>query len=66
MKDKKLSEKGKEIIEKLNHPLYTTTFLEEWDNRSDNALSNIPAALQAMGAHGYMDAVRQICKFDLI
>ncbi len=54
--------KEKEVVERLNHPLYTTSFLEEWLERKDNVFVNAPAALQAMGAKGFYEAVKQIAK----
>lgn len=51
-----------EIIEELNHPLYTVEFLKEWVGRNDNVVVNAPAALQAMGANGYYEAIRRIAE----
>lgn len=56
----KLTEAEKKIIAKLNHPLYTAEFIEEWINRDDNVFINALATLQAMGAKGYYSAVKQI------
>lgn len=56
----KITDAEKEMISKLNHPLYTAEFLEHWVNRNDNPMINAPAALQAMGAKGYLEAVRLI------
>ncbi len=53
-----LSEKEKEVVTSLNHPLYTVEFLEEWVNRDDNVFANPVAALQVMGAKGFYDAVK--------
>ncbi len=55
-----LSEKEKAIIKQLDHPCYTVEFLEKWINRNDNPMANAPAALQAMGAKGYYEAVKQL------
>lgn len=55
-----LSEREKEIIKELNHPLYTVGFLEAWVGRNDNVMVNAPAALQAMGANGFYTAVHQM------
>lgn len=60
----KITDAEKEIISKLAHPLYTVEFLEHWVNRNDNPMINAPAALQAMGAKGYLDAVRQMSNAD--
>ena len=59
-----ISEKQKEIIKRLNHSLHTAEFLQEWLNRRDNVFVNAPAALQAMGASGFYDAVKQIEKLE--
>lgn len=57
-----MTAKEREIVERLNHPVYTTDFLEEWIQRNDNVFINAPAALQAMGAKGFYEAVKQIAK----
>ena len=53
-----LTDEEKEIVEQLGHSLYTVDFLEEWLNRNDNVVVNAPAALQAMGASGFYEAVK--------
>lgn len=50
----------KEIVNELNHPLYTVDFLEMWIGRKDSVFVNAPAALQTMGAEGYYEAVKKI------
>lgn len=62
MKKIEISEKEKGIIQKLNHPLYTVEFLEEWVNRNDNVFVNAPCALQACMAKGFYEAVK--CMLD--
>lgn len=57
-----MTAKEREIVERLNHPVYTMDFLEEWIQRKDNVFINEPAALQAMGAKGFYEAVKQIAK----
>lgn len=52
-----MTDREQEIIKKLNHPLYTVEFLEEWKDRKDNIFANAPEALQVMGAKGFYDAV---------
>lgn len=54
----KLTEAEKKIVGMLAHPVYTADYLEEWAGRDDNVFVNAPAALCAMGAKGYLDAVR--------
>ena len=54
----------KEVIQKLNHPVYTVEFLTEWINRNDAISVNALSALQAMGAKGYYQAVQQMCKLQ--
>ena len=56
----KLTELEKRIITEFDHPLYTVDFIEFWVNRNDNMLINPAAALQAMGAKGYYDAVHEM------
>lgn len=53
----KLTEQQKEIINQLNVEPYTTEYVEEWINRKDSVFENAPAALTAMGAHGFYTAV---------
>lgn len=57
-----MTEREREIAEKINHPLYTVEFLEEWIDRNDNVFINAVAALQAMGAKGFYEAIKQIAK----
>lgn len=57
-----MTAKEREIVERLNHPVYTMDFLEEWIQRKDNVFINAPAVLQAMGAKGFYEAVKQIAK----
>lgn len=59
-----MTDKEKEVVRKINHSLYTVEFLEEWTNRNDNVLVNAPAALQAMGANGFYEAVKAIAKSE--
>lgn len=56
----KLTEQEKQIIDELNDKLYTAEFAEEWINRDDNVIINPFAALQAMGAKGYHQAVKRM------
>lgn len=60
----KITEQEKQIIEKLNHPLYSVKFLQEWINRKETVFENAPCALQCCCAHGYYDAVKQIAKME--
>lgn len=55
----------KEIIEKLGHPVYTAEFVEQWIGRNDNVYANAPAALQAMGAKGFYEAVQCMADFPV-
>lgn len=61
-----ISEKEKTIINQLNHPLYTVEFLEKWINRDDNVFINAAAALQAMAAKGYYEAVKQMASSEFL
>lgn len=62
---RRLSDKEKEIVERLGHSLYTVSYLEEWINRNDSVFINAPAALNAMAAHGYFEAVQAIAKKEV-
>ncbi len=55
-----MTEKEKDIIKELDHSLYTVEFLEEWINRNDDVFANAAAALQAMSAKGYYEAVKRM------
>lgn len=55
-----MTDREKEVVRELNHPLYTVDFLEEWKDRDDNVFVNAPAALQAMGANGFYEAVKRM------
>ena len=55
-----MTDREKEIVKDLNHSLYTVEYLEEWINRNDNVFVNAPAALQAMSAKGYYEAVKRM------
>lgn len=59
-----MTDKEKEIIKRLAHPVYTVEFLEEWINRNDNVFVNAPAALQAMGAKGFYEAIKAIANSE--
>lgn len=59
-----LTEEQKEVIQKLNHPLYTVEYLQaqEWVDfdRNDNIFVNTPMAFKATAASGYLAAVDSI------
>lgn len=55
-----MNDREKKMVRELNHPLYTVEFLQEWLERKDNVLVNAPAALQAMGAKGFYEAIRKM------
>lgn len=55
-----LTELEKQIINELDHPLYTVEFIENWINQEPDVLINTVAALQVMGVQGYYDAVHQM------
>lgn len=61
-----MTDQEKAVVKTLNHPLYTVSFLEEWIDRNDNVYANAPAALQAIGAKGYYEAVKRIVETQLI
>lgn len=55
-----MTDREKDIIKDLNHSLYTVEYLEEWVNRNENIFVNAPAALRAMSAKGYYEAVKRM------
>lgn len=55
-----LSEDEVKVITELNHSLYTVDYIQHWINRDDNVFTNAVAALSAMGAKGYYEAVRMM------
>ena len=63
---KTLSEKEKEVIFNLGHSVYTPDFVEHWINRNDIVDINAPAALQAVAAKAYYQAVVRMIKSNLI
>lgn len=58
----KLTDNQKKIIEKLGHPVYNGEYVEKWLNQASDVNTNAPAALIAMGACGFMDAIEAIEK----
>ena len=46
------------IVAILDHPRFTVEYMREWTARNDDVMINAPAALQAMEAKGYLEAVR--------
>lgn len=59
-----MTDREKEIVKRLNHSLYTVEYLEEWINRNDNVFVNALAALQAMSAKGYYEAVKRMATYE--
>lgn len=57
---KVLTPEERQIVTALSHPTYTAEYLEEWINRDDNVFINAPAALIAMGASGFYQAVKSM------
>ena len=53
-----MTDREKEIVKQLAHPLYTVNFLEKWINRNDSVFANAPSALQACQAKGFYEAVK--------
>lgn len=59
----KLSDKEKEYINSLEHPLYTAEFCDDWLERKPVKVSvNAPAALQQVAVEGFVTAVRAMMK----
>ena len=59
-----MTEKEKKIAEKLNDPLYTVEFLEKRVSQKADVTTEPIAALQIMGAKGYLDAVKRMAKLE--
>lgn len=57
---KKLTEKEREFINKLNHKIYTVDEVERLLNTETNIVVNAPLCLMVMGAEGYYTAVKQM------
>lgn len=62
---KQLTERQRQIIKKLNHPIYNADFVEKWINNKDHVVINAPAALQASCVGGFYEAVMWIEKNNL-
>lgn len=60
----KLTEQEKQIINELDHPLYTVDFIESWNNREYDVLTNYESALQLMEVIGYCEAVYQMAELQ--
>lgn len=57
-----LTELEKQIINELDHPLYTVEFIENWINRKPDVLINAVFALMVMKVQGYYSAVHQMAE----
>lgn len=57
-----ITENEKAVVRLLDHPLYTVEYLEDWVNRNDNPMINAMAALNAMAAKGYYEAVKELAE----
>lgn len=55
-----LTVREKDAVKQLSHPLYTVDYIEKWVNRNDNVFTNAPAALNAMAAKGFYEAIKII------
>lgn len=58
-----MTDREKQIVRLIDHPIYTVEFLEEWTNRCDNVFINAPAALQTMGAKGFYAAIKRLAEW---
>lgn len=56
----KLTEIEKQIINELDHPVYTVEFIEKWINREP--IINVVSSLTIMGVHGYYEAVHRMAE----
>ena len=60
-----LSKEEKELIDRLDHPLYTVEFIKEWlDIENNDVMTNPIAALQCMSANGFYEAVKSMLKIQ--
>lgn len=57
-----MTDTEKRVVREIGHPIYTVEYLEEWINRNENVFINAPAALLAMGAKGFYEAVEILAK----
>ena len=66
MKNKviKLTEREKQLINELDHPLYTVDFIQTWINWADNVMAHPVFALQSMRTKGYYEAVHQMAELQ--
>lgn len=55
-----LTDKEKDIVRKLNHPIFTVDVLEKWLNRSEES-KGIPGQ-QSFAVTGYYEAVRRMAE----
>jgi len=60
-----LNEEEKILIKKLNHPVYTIEYIEQAGNFKGKVTDNAIKCLEAMGAIGYYQAVKQMVEFEL-
>ena len=58
----KLTELEKQIIDVLDHPVYTVEFIENRINGQIDILTNPVASLRLMGVIGYYEAVHQMAE----
>ena len=56
----KLTELEKQIINELDHPVYTVEFIENRINGQIDILTNAVASLRLMGVIGYYEAVHRM------
>ena len=57
-----MTEREKEIVRRLMHPVYTVDYLEELLERKDNVFVNPVAAGTAMGAEGLYFAIQAMAE----
>lgn len=58
----KLTEHEKQIINELDHPLYTVEFIENRINGQLDILTKTVATLRLMGIIGYYEAVHRMAE----
>ena len=58
MKYKTLNERQLRIVRKMNHPLFTVEYIEDWINRNPDWFVGLGPRMFHTRVMGFMDAVR--------
>ena len=60
----KLTENEKQVILKLNDPIYNAEYIEQWVNEKADVQANGIGALCVIGAKAYLTAVQNMIKSE--